>query len=609
MQQTPFKINFLGERITCYYIKEKSDAYEALQQLKNCNDLIGIDTETEALPEWHHVEKAALSPHLSRIRLIQVFTGKTAIVFDLKFIDCDEMFINFLESKKFVAHNALFDLMFFKRIGVKQMDIACTYILFKMLTHATRPTDEGIKASLGALSHGILKAPILKEVQASDWSVPDLTFEQVEYAAIDAISVRMLAERMAPSISRNKLQRYWNLCKRAQHPIADMQLNGITLDVEKHREMVIQWREDLYTAKKELIKLTGLDRITAHSISDFLKSKLPNELLQIWPRTDTGKLKTDANTLNDFAGTSSIVEPFSEFQKKTKLATSFGMSLIHQINPATGRIHAGYRICGTRTGRLSCSNPNLQQAPHDEAFRKNFIPAPGYSFVLADYSSVEVRIAAEVSQDSRMLQVFSEGTDIYKYTAAALNGRAIDSITKDERTGSKALVLGLQFGLSHKKFGQYARKNYGIEIDDDEAGERVKAYRKLYPEFRRWQMETVKEAAMNNFTSRTPFGKLRKYDPEAAYGNVLNHPIQGGAAEAMLCGMIHTYNNLPDGCKMIASVHDEIILECPYEQVEEAKEVLERCMTEGYLNVFPSGKTIKNLVEANGGKSWAEAKG
>lgn len=609
MHQTKFTTHFLQTETPCYYIQDKTVALKALKQLMHVDALIGIDTETEALPQFKANRRAALSPHLARIRLIQVYTGKTAIVFDLKFIDCDEIFLSFLESKKFVAHNATFDLMFFMRMGVKKMNIACTFILFKMLTHATQPVDSGMKASLAALSHGLLKAPMLKEVQTSDWSEPELTFEQVEYSAIDAISVLKIAEKIAPAIKFNKLERYWNLCKKAQHPIAAMQLNGIALDKEKHREMVIRWRDELYTAKKELIELTSLSKITSHTIADYFSNNLSNDLLDIWPKTETGKLKTDANTLSEFAGVSPIVEPFHIFQTKSKLTTSFGMSLLNQINESTQRLHPGYFLCGARTGRLSCSAPNLQQSPRDKEFRSNFIAKKGYSFILADYSSVEVRIAAEVSGDSRMLGVFKKGIDIYKYTASQLNGKDIKDITDEERNASKALVLGLQFGLSHKKFGMYARKNYKIEINDAEASQRVKHYRELYPEFRQWQIEEVQSAAKNKFTSRTPFGKLRKYDPEAAYGNVLNHKIQGGAAEAMLCGMVHTYNNLPSDCNLVASVHDELILEAPDDKIKECKEILEECMIQGYLNVFPSGKTAKNLVEANSGKNWMEAKG
>lgn len=616
MKQQVFKTRFLHEEIQCVYFTEAEAAYQAVKKLSHSQQLHGLDTETEALPEYKHISTAALSPLLSKIRLLQIYDGRIATVFDLKFINKPEIFIPYLEAGRFVAHNALFDLMFLKRLGVKKCNIACTYILFKILTHAIRPFDEGIKASLGALANGILGVPLTKEMGATDWSVPELTFEQIEYSALDAVTVLRLAERMAPAISRNGLERYWNLIKRVHHPIADMQLHGMLLDIERHRGMVVKWREDLYKAKKELIKITGLEKITSHTMADFLKSKLPNDLLDIWPLTEQGKLKTDAQTLYDYSDVSPIVEPFAEFQKKEKLTTSFGMKLLQNVNTNTGRLHASYRICGARTGRLSCSNPNLQQSPRDIEFRTNFISAPGHSFVLADYSSVEVRIAAEVSQDSRMLDVFAQGIDIYKYTAAHLGSKCIEDITKDERTASKALVLGLQFGLSHKKFGQYARKNYKIEIDDEESSHRVRAYRKLYPEFRTWQMDEIKAAAEANFTSRTPFGKLRKYDPESAYGNVLNHKIQGGAAEAILCSMVHVYNNLPAEAKLVASVHDELIIECPDEMTGEVKEILESCMRAGYLNVFPSGKTCMpfpaghkgNLVEAHVGKNWASAK-
>jgi ribonuclease D len=156
--------------------------------------LFGLDTETQRLPEYAHIETAALSPHLGTIRLLQIYDGEQTYVFDLNYVDFN-IFVPFLQTKRFVAHNALFDLSFLNARGVYDIEIGCTYILFKIITHATYPVDTGLSASLEAVTKALFNQEIVKVNQASDWSVDDLLFEQIEYSALDPICCYKIAEK------------------------------------------------------------------------------------------------------------------------------------------------------------------------------------------------------------------------------------------------------------------------------------------------------------------------------------------------------------------------------------------------------------------------------
>lgn len=607
MQAHSFTTHFLAQQIPCYYIKDKAQAFQALKQMMGQDTLIGIDTETEPLPEYKHRPDAALSPHLAKIRLIQTYNNRAACVFDMKFIDCTEMFIPFLEKKRFIAHNALFDLQFFMRMGVRKMNIGCTYILAKLMFHASRPNDEGLRGSLEGLCLGLFKEQILKQNQTSDWSEPELNFEQIEYAALDAVAVMRVAEKLADVITGYKMERYYQLCKDAQHPIAHMQLNGIGLNVEGHRALTDDWLLKLNEARKEVIKVIGDDKISPHTIADWLKANLPASTLEFWPRTEAGKLQTDVHAFADFAGVSPIIEPFAKFQKLKTLTSDFGSKLLAQINPATGRIHASYRLNGARTGRLSCSRPNLQQLPRDVSVRGNFVASNGRVFLCADYSQIELRVAAELSRDPAMLDAYRKGIDLHALTASKVSGKPVSQVTKAERQMAKAVNFGFLFGLGSKKFSHYAKKSYGAEVSPAEAVQAIKTFRETYSGYHAWQIQQAENAAVS-LTVRTPCGKLRRLDPENTYGTAMNTPVQGGAAECMLYALIALQKNLGgNGNRLVNCVHDEAIVECDPSMADEVASLIEASMEYGFLQVFPQGIT-RGICETGSGPNWGDAK-
>lgn len=616
MDQTSFTVSFLNVDIPAFYITEKKEAVLALKSLSNCDTLIGIDTETAALPEYRSAYKPALSPHTSNIRLLQFYTGKSVVVFDLHKIGDNKIFIPFLESKRFIAHNALFEIKFLKAMGVKDINIGCTLILSRILFHAIYPTDEGLSASLSNMVEKMLKVEVGKENQKSDWSVPDLTFEQVQYAALDAVYVLKLAQKLNPALAKLGLQKTYSLLKKAQHPIAALEMSGIKLDTDKHRLALNVWRDKLYISRKEVLELTKLEKLTGHTMSQWLVDNLDPKILSIWPVTETGKLSTDSHTFSDFSYLP-VVKPFSEFQKREKLTSSFGMNLINMVNEGTGRIHSSFNLCGARTGRLSCSRPNVMQFPRtpdkkkypDEPdIRENFVAEKGWVFICADYSQIELRVAAELSRDKVMLSAYEQGIDLHTLTASKIAGKKLSDVTKEERQQAKALSFGLLFGLGATKFAHYAKKSYGVEISQEDAETSVREWREIYSGYVEWQQKQVKEA-QKTFQARTPNGKLRCLPADNTYGTSMNTPVQGGAAEVMLSALVRLFEALKvyPQIQIVNCVHDEILLESWADFSDTAKGILEESMIMGFLDIFPYGIT-NGLVECNTGVSWASAK-
>ena len=327
-------------------------------------NVLGIDTETNPLLKFQHIEKAGLQPHLSEIRLLQIYDGITSYIFDLHFIEDKSIFVDLLNTKQFVAHNAVFDLQFLMKLGATSMNIGCTFIMSKLLFHASYPHDNH-SASLAEMIRAVFKLDVSKDLQVSAWEKEDLTFEQLEYAGLDAVLVLKLAERLAPAIQNHGLHRSYQLLKAAQHPIAAMQLRGMMLDKEPHREMVMGWRNDLVLSKKEVLALTGIDAISGHKLGKWLENNLDPDTLAIWPRTEpesgaAGVLSTDANTFAEFAYLP-IVAPIARYKKRDKLTSTFGLNLHQMLNPVTGRLHCSFNLTGARTGRLSCSKPNISK--------------------------------------------------------------------------------------------------------------------------------------------------------------------------------------------------------------------------------------------------------
>jgi DNA polymerase I-like protein with 3'-5' exonuclease and polymerase domains len=249
----------------------------------------------------------------------------------------------------------------------------------------------------------------------------------------------------------------------------------------------------------------------------------------------------------------------------------------------------------------------LQNIPRDAEIRSIFQAEEGNTLVGADYSQVELRVAAELSRDPEMLNVYCKGIDLHAFMASKIAGKPLDKVTKEERQLGKALNFGLAFGLGAKGLVDYARWNYGVSLTEDEAYSHVRAFFDTYSGYADWQRVQRDIAAKTMHTTST-LGKLRKLQPLGMYTRSVNHPIQSTSAEVVITALNMLQKKIDNKTiRLLLSVHDELILEVEAPKVKEAKELLGKTMTEAYLKLFPCG-VIKNLVDVKSGKTWRDTK-
>ena len=305
-----------------------------------------------------------------------------------------------------------------------------------------------------------------------------------------------------------------------------------------------------------------------------------------------------------------ITEAFLPYKEREKQITSFGESLKKFLSPVTNRIHANFKMTGTRTGRFSCSNPNLQQIPRDKVFRALFKAPEGRTFVIADYSQMELRVAAIVANEEKLLEAYREGKDTHAITAGMLLNKKPEDVTKQERQLAKAVNFGLLYGQGAKGLKDYASSGYGVEISESEAKDYRDAWFKAYPAFAMWHgRERINSEKMMAVT--TPLGRKRCFSASQegdtfSATKAYNTPVQGGAAEVMLAAL-GKFPDLLSGldAKLIAVIHDEVIVESSLEDAPSVVKVLEDAMVQGMLDVFPTASTL-GLVEAKIAESWAD---
>ena len=302
------------------------------------------------------------------------------------------------------------------------------------------------------------------------------------------------------------------------------------------------------------------------------------------------------------------------WREAAKLAGSYGLKYGRHLHPVTGRVHGDFKLSATAAGRMSCSNPNVQQVPRERRFRELFRAPAGRKLVIADYSMAELRVAAMLAGEEKMLGMFQRGEDVHRLTAAALLGKPADEVTKDERQLAKAVNFGLLFGQQARGLQAYAAAKYGVELTLEDAERYRRAWFDTYPGFRRWHTEhgakTKRDLEVRTICGRVHRWTSWAYRQPGSYSltEALNTPVQGSAAEALLCALGRLSRALSEGgidALIINATHDEIVLEASDVDADQAKDVLERSMVAGFTDVF-SDAAVNGLVECHVGQSWAD---
>lgn len=462
------------------------------------------------------MQEAGLSPHLSGIRTVQLYAGgDTAYVIDLGEIGSE--CLSGLPNTWPIAHNALFEMNHLRHIGVNLPMTHCTMLMDNAITNK--------HASLQELMEKNLNMRIVKDLQCSDWGQQTLSPEQLEYAALDALACFKLYEHYSVELRNTETIELYALMQSALWAVSDMSYSGLRLNIIALGEQTEALGEEVEGINLEIAQAFGTSfnpNSPAH-LAKWITTKAPESLRKNWPKTDNGTYKTDAFALSRYADISEIAL-ISRYKRRNKLLSAFGTNLINYCNPSTGRIHSNFKIAGAETGRMTCSKPSLQNLPRDKTFRRLFEAPQGRKHICADYSQMELRIVAELSQDPLMKKVYQEGGDLHRCTAMAITGR--EDISAEDRQCAKAANFGLLYGQKAKGFRDYAEQQYNLKLTKDEAQEVIDSFFGQYQKLGEWQASQQKQAYYSSMV-KTVGGRTRCFGNGEYYKSIcLNFPLK-----------------------------------------------------------------------------------
>jgi DNA polymerase I len=389
-----------------------------------------------------------------------------------------------------------------------------------------------------------------------------------------------------------------------------METNGVRIDPEALKQTSVHLTARMNEIEKEIYQLADeeFNISSPKKVGEILFEKL--KLNEKAKKTKTGQYVTSEEVLESLRSKHPIVEKILDFRGLKKLLSTYIDSLPLLINKRTGKIHTSFNQTVTSTGRLSSSNPNLQNIPirneDGKEIRKAFIPDDGCKFFSADYSQIELRIMAHLSQDKNMIDAFNEGNDIHAATASKLYKRPIADITRDERSKAKTANFGIIYGIS--VFGLAERMN----VSRQEAKELIEGYFTTYPQIKEYMDKSIEVAREQGYIE-TIFGRKR-FLPDInsrnavvrgyAERNAINAPIQGSAADIIKVAMINIYNRFQSESlksKMILQVHDELNFSVYPNEEEIVQKIVVEEMEKAYKMRVPLN------ADSGWGNNWLEA--
>lgn len=433
-----------------------------------------------------------------------------------------------------------------------------------------------------------------KEHQKSNWS-GDLAPDMLEYAAVDSKILLPLLETFEPRIEQAHLERVLEIEHRALPAMVWMSGAGVPFDAEG-------WRKRLKELEEERSTLLGKVNELApeHPGGGEWNWNSSKQVKEAFGLIGIKLENTREETLNRYDHP--LARALLEYRRVSKLTSTYGEKLLEKVEG--GRIYPSWHQIGAQTGRMACSKPNLQQLP--PAVRRHVRAPEGKALIKADYSQIELRIAAKVSGDKRMLEAFSSGEDIHTITASSLTGR--EEVTKEERKLAKAINFGLLYGMSPSGLKNYARANYGVEMSAEEAEHYWQSFFETYPGLKSWHDREYRRLKQNATETRTLTG--RRACGIEKLTERLNFPVQGTGADGLKLALALLYERRDEypGAVPILAVHDEIVVECDEADAEKASEWLRRAMVDGMERVLnasaTNGQRVPVEVESAVGRSW-----
>ena len=441
----------------------------------------------------------------------------------------------------------------------------------------------------------------------------DVSLEkQTEYAVEDADITFQLAQHFRPELVAAKTDGLFNDIEvPLLHVLADMELEGINLDEAFLNSLSDDLTNDIASLEKKIYEDAGeeFNIGSPKQLGEILFDKL--KLVDKPKKTKTGQYSTAEDVLSYLAKDHEIIQNVLDYRGLSKLKSTYVDALPEQVEPSTGRVHTDYMQTVAATGRLSSNNPNLQNIPirteRGRQVRKAFIPRDeNYTLLAADYSQIELRIIAALSEEDTMIEAFRNGEDIHASTASKVFNVPINEVTREQRSNAKTVNFGIIYGVS--AFGLSNQ----TDLSRAESKELIDTYYKTYPKLRNYMSELIDFARDNGYV-QTVLGR-RRYLKDingsnqvvrgAAERNAVNAPIQGSAADIIKIAMINIHKKLVEGkfkTKMLLQVHDELVFDCYKPELEEMKTLIKSEMENAYKLAVPLD------VEIGVGENWLVA--
>ena len=511
-----------------------------------------------------------------------------------------------------VGQNLKYDLEVLRNYGIelkgKMWDTMIAHYLIQPELHHNMDYMAEIYLNYQTIHIDELIGPKGKNQKSMRSLLPSQIYE---YAAEDADITLRLKNKLEPELKKAECEDlFYNIEMPLMPVLAEMEMNGVCLDTASLAETSKQFTNRMNEIEARIYELAGeqFNIASPKQVGEILFDKL--KIIEKAKKTKTGQYVTSEEVLQQLRNKHEIVADILEHRGLKKLIGTYIDALPKLINPKTGHIHTSFNQTITATGRLSSSDPNLQNIPirgeDGKEIRKAFIPEPGCLFFSADYSQIELRVMAHLSQDAEMIKVFSEGKDLHAATAANIYKKPIEEVTRDERTKSKRANFGIIYGIT--VFGLAER----LDIPRDEAKMLIDGYFETFPQVHDY-MEKSKEVAREKGYVTTLFGR-RRYLPDInshnatvrgfAERNAINAPIQGTAADIIKVAMIRIFNRFKaEGIrsKMILQVHDEL----NFSVFPEEKEKVESIVLEEMQNAL--NLSVPLVADSGFGQNWLEA--
>jgi DNA polymerase-1 len=548
------------------------------------------------------LETTGLDQRKDSIRLLSLATEDATYIVDCQRVNSTELF-PILAERTLVAHNALFDLGFLSSLGFEPAEVADTMILSQLLHAGSKvePLKRGQTShSLDSVVRRELGLDLDKTHQSSDWG-DTLTPEMIEYAARDVQVLLPLYEVLKAKIEEAGLTYVAEFEHRALPAVVWMSSAGVPIDADG-------WREHAQEMETDAARLKDQLDVLAHEHPD---GKVWNfgshhQVKKIAKLLGVDLLDTRDETLALYAQEHKFIAALRNYRKASKLASTYGAKWLEKGNYLNGRVYGSWRQLRAATGRMACDHPNLQNIPRSGPLR-SYIRAPeGRLFVIADYSQIELRIAAKISGDGEMLSAYAQSRDLHTLTAQNLTGR--EDISKDDRKLAKAVNFGLLYGMGAKGLQSYALRSYGVEMSLGEATLYRRCFFETYTGLKRWHDAERRAWLRGHAEIRTLTGR-RRMDVQRLTDR-LNSPVQGTGADGLKLALALLWERRGEcpGAVPVLVCHDEVVVECNEDRGEETRRWLEKAMIEGIEAVLKNADEVDVPVEVEAriARSWGE---